>query len=143
MTETSAPPFPTLEDWQHWTLVMGRAQHAATSSGTRLAARAVWDFVEFVFSSLVFILIGLQLNAILGRFKPGEADPNKQFQGWAGVTDLPEIDKRSPSFRAFAYGDKDSVTQLWLDRGAAGWRMDVAPWVPDDFWREWRRAVKA
>ena len=29
-----------------------------------------------------------------------------------------------------------------LDRGAAGWRMDVAPWVPDDFWREWRQAVK-
>jgi glycosidase len=21
--------------------------------------------------------------------------------------------------------------------------MDVAPWVPDDFWREWRKAVKA
>lgn len=26
--------------------------------------------------------------------------------------------------------------------GASGWRMDVAPWVPDDFWREWRKAVK-
>src|SRR5687768_14068054 len=27
-TESPAgtPPFPTLEDWQHWTLVMGRAQ---------------------------------------------------------------------------------------------------------------------
>ena len=25
-TETSAPPFPTIEDWQHWTLIMGRAQ---------------------------------------------------------------------------------------------------------------------
>jgi len=25
-TETATPPFPTLEDWQHWTLVMGRAQ---------------------------------------------------------------------------------------------------------------------
>jgi predicted alpha/beta superfamily hydrolase len=31
---------------------------------------------------------------------------------------------------------------LWLDRGAAGWRMDVAPWIPDDFWRAWRTAVK-
>ena len=31
---------------------------------------------------------------------------------------------------------------IWLDRGAAGWRMDVAPWVPDDFWREWRTAIK-
>jgi polyhydroxyalkanoate synthase subunit PhaC len=26
MTETKTPPLPTLEDWQHWTWVMGRAQ---------------------------------------------------------------------------------------------------------------------
>jgi polyhydroxyalkanoate synthase len=26
MTDTPTPPFPTLEDWQHWTWVMGRAQ---------------------------------------------------------------------------------------------------------------------
>ena len=77
------------------------------------------------------------------KFKPDEKDPNKQFQGWVGVSDLPEIDKNSTSFRAYAYRDKDSVTNLWLDRGASGWRMDVAPWVPDDFWREWRQAVKA
>lgn len=77
------------------------------------------------------------------KFKPEEKEPNKQFQGWVGVTDLPELDKNSPSWRAFAYRDADSVTNLWLDRGAAGWRMDVAPWVPDDFWREWRAAVKA
>jgi glycosidase len=77
------------------------------------------------------------------KFKPDEKDPNKQFQGWVGVADLPEIDKSSPAFRAYAYRDKDSVTNFWLDRGAAGWRMDVAPWVPDDFWREWRSAVKA
>ncbi|MFC7535808.1 PHA/PHB synthase family protein [Sphingomonas sp. GCM10030256] len=25
-TESTTPPFPTIEDWQHWTLVMGRAQ---------------------------------------------------------------------------------------------------------------------
>jgi polyhydroxyalkanoate synthase len=25
-TETTTPPFPSLEDWQHWTWVMGRAQ---------------------------------------------------------------------------------------------------------------------
>lgn len=76
------------------------------------------------------------------KFKPEETDPNKQFQGWVGVTDLPELDKNDPSWRAYAYRDPDSVTAYWLDRGAAGWRMDVAPWVPDDFWREWRTAVK-
>jgi glycosidase len=77
------------------------------------------------------------------KFHPEQTDVGKQYTGWVGVEDLPEIDKSSPSFRAYAYGDKDSVTRTWLDRGAAGWRMDVAPWVPDDFWREWRNVVKS
>ena len=76
------------------------------------------------------------------RFDASQQDADKQFKGWVGVTDLPELDKASPGWRDFAYGAPDSVTRLWLDRGASGWRMDVAPWVPDDFWREWRKVVK-
>lgn len=73
---------------------------------------------------------------------PAQTDPDKQFKGWVGVSDLPELNKASPSWRQFAYGGPQSVTRKWLRRGASGWRMDVAPWVPDDFWREWRQAVK-
>ncbi len=76
-------------------------------------------------------------------FDTSKTNPDQQFKGWTGITDLPEIDKSSTSFRAFAYGNKDSVMKRWLDKGAGGWRMDVAPWVPDDFWREWRAAIKA
>lgn len=76
------------------------------------------------------------------RFDETQSDPDKQYKGWVDVKDLPEIDKSSPAFRQFAYAAPDSVMKLWLDRGASGWRMDVAPWVPDDFWREWRRAIK-
>jgi cyclomaltodextrinase / maltogenic alpha-amylase / neopullulanase len=75
-------------------------------------------------------------------FDATQTDPNKRFKGWVGVTDLPELNKASPAFRKFAFGDANSVMQLWLDRGASGWRMDVAPWVPDDFWRQWRKAIK-
>ncbi|OGT56519.1 MAG: hypothetical protein A3E01_10560 [Gammaproteobacteria bacterium RIFCSPHIGHO2_12_FULL_63_22] len=75
-------------------------------------------------------------------FDTTQSEPDKMFKGWVGVLDLPELNKASPSFRRFAYGDDDSVMKQWLDRGAAGWRMDVAPWVPDDFWREWRAAIK-
>jgi glycosidase/predicted alpha/beta superfamily hydrolase len=64
------------------------------------------------------------------------------YHGWAGAQDLPELNKQSSSFREFAFGAPDSVMNLWLDKGAAGWRMDVAPWVADDFWRAWRGAVK-
>jgi glycosidase len=73
---------------------------------------------------------------------PTQPDPEKQYKGWVGLADLPELNKKSPGWRQYAYGDKDSVTRKWLKVGASGWRMDVAPWVPDDFWREWRKAVK-
>jgi glycosidase len=75
-------------------------------------------------------------------FDAKQAGPDKQFKGWVGVADLPELNKADPSWRAFAYGAPDSVTRTWLNAGASGWRMDVAPWVPDDFWREWRSVVK-
>jgi glycosidase len=77
------------------------------------------------------------------RFDATQTDPDRRFKGWVGVTDLPELDKASPAWRDFAYRAPDSVSKRWLDAGAAGWRMDVAPWVPDDFWREWRATVKA
>jgi cyclomaltodextrinase / maltogenic alpha-amylase / neopullulanase len=75
-------------------------------------------------------------------FDATQIDADKQYKGWVGVNDLPELNKASPAWRRFAYKDRDSVMKLWLDRGAAGWRMDVAPWVPDDFWREWRSEIK-
>jgi len=75
-------------------------------------------------------------------FDATQAEPDKQFKGWVGVADLPELNKADPSFRHFAYVAPDSVTRTWLAAGASGWRMDVAPWVPDDFWHEWRAVVK-
>ena len=76
------------------------------------------------------------------RFKPGASAADLPYTGWSGVADLPELDKNAPAWRDFAYRAPGSITRLWLQRGAAGWRMDVAPWVPDDFWREWRSVVK-
>jgi cyclomaltodextrinase / maltogenic alpha-amylase / neopullulanase len=75
-------------------------------------------------------------------FDATQKDADKQYKGWVGINDLPELDKSSPGWRNFAYKSRDSVMKTWLDRGAAGWRMDVAPWVPDDFWREWRSEIK-
>ena len=50
-------------------LVLGRQQHAAFTAQTRLESGAVWSFVEFVLTALVFILIGLQLRDLLGRLE--------------------------------------------------------------------------
>ncbi|WP_416762013.1 glycoside hydrolase family 13 protein [Roseateles sp. So40a] len=75
------------------------------------------------------------------KFDLTKPQPDDQYGAWIGIKDLPEIDKSSRAFRDYAFG-MNGVMQYWLDRGAAGWRMDVAPWVPDDFWRAWRVAVK-
>ena len=48
-------------------LVIGRSQHEALSARTRVESTAVWNFIEFVLTGLVFILIGLQLRAVIER----------------------------------------------------------------------------
>ncbi len=47
-------------------LMLGRAQHGF-SARTRRDSDVSWQFIEFILTSLVFILIGLQLNGILGQ----------------------------------------------------------------------------
>lgn len=53
-------------------LVLGRQQHSEFTARTRIESAAVWGFVEYVLTALVFILIGLQLRAIVERL--GEYD---------------------------------------------------------------------
>jgi CPA1 family monovalent cation:H+ antiporter len=72
-------------------LVLGRARHAVFSSRTRVESRTVWGFVEFVLNSLVFILIGLQLNAILERLSDRGA---AELAGLAAVVSLVLIASR-------------------------------------------------
>ncbi len=52
-------------------LVIGRYQHEAFSARTRVESAAVWNFVEFLLTSLVFILIGLQLRDVVERLDAG------------------------------------------------------------------------
>ena len=71
------------------------------------------------------------------RFDATQADPNRQYTGWAGTPDLPELDKNSPAWRDFAYRAPDSVTRRWLRAGASPclaaasrYLAEVPKWVP-------------
>ncbi len=48
-------------------LILGRKQHAEFTAKTRLEMTAVWGFIEFVLTAMVFMLIGLQLRGIVER----------------------------------------------------------------------------
>ncbi|HXM82549.1 MAG TPA: Na+/H+ antiporter [Burkholderiales bacterium] len=50
-------------------LLRGRYSPAMVSAEMRILARSVWNILVFVLNSLVFVLIGLQLSAIVARLQ--------------------------------------------------------------------------
>ncbi|HJV60337.1 MAG TPA: alpha-amylase family glycosyl hydrolase [Albitalea sp.] len=71
------------------------------------------------------------------------------YEAWRGYDTLPELrkvgDQLAPGPREYIH----AATRRWLapnddaTRGIDGWRLDVAPWVPHGFWKDWRRLVKS
>lgn len=51
-------------------LYLGRSASETLSSRARLDARAVWNTIDFALNGLIFIVIGLQLPAILDGIRP-------------------------------------------------------------------------
>ncbi|MBR4185621.1 MAG: glycoside hydrolase family 13 protein [Clostridia bacterium] len=61
------------------------------------------------------------------------------YECWWGVKTLPRVDSEDPSYRRFISG---RVVDKWMNAGIAGWRLDVADELSDEFLDDFRRAVK-
>ncbi len=62
------------------------------------------------------------------------------YEGWAGFSDLPKLNVLNPQAQKFIL---DSV-DFWQDQAHIdGWRLDVANEVAPEFWRIFRRHLKA
>jgi len=60
------------------------------------------------------------------------------YVGWFGFGGLPELTEID-AVRNFIYRDPiNNVTKKWLDRGASGWRFDVADNISNNWWTEYR-----
>ncbi|MFN2165987.1 MAG: alpha-amylase family glycosyl hydrolase, partial [Anaerolineae bacterium] len=64
------------------------------------------------------------------------------YDSWWGFSSLPVLTE-SQQVRDFIYGDARSVARWWINLGAAGWRLDVAPDKSHSFWEGFRPQVKA
>ncbi|MEO6457130.1 MAG: glycoside hydrolase family 13 protein [Chloroflexia bacterium] len=60
--------------------------------------------------------------------------------GWMGVKTMPEL-VECPEVEEFFFG-KNGIARHWLSYGTAGWRTDVTPWITDEWWRRFRRAIR-
>ncbi|MFP4644627.1 MAG: alpha-amylase family glycosyl hydrolase, partial [Spirochaetales bacterium] len=62
------------------------------------------------------------------------------YHAWWDIPALPKFNTDTPAVREFLL----SVAEYWIKRGIDGWRLDVPGEIDDDeFWREFRRRVKA
>lgn len=65
-----------------------------------------------------------------------------EYECWWDFDTLPDVEELSPSFMDFIIRAPDSVLAHYLNKGTAGWRLDVADELPMDFIRAVRRRVK-
>ncbi len=64
-----------------------------------------------------------------------------QYASWWGIPSLPELNKEDPSYREFICGNQ-GIVRGWIQKGASGWRLDVADELPVSFIQQLRKATK-
>jgi glycosidase len=67
------------------------------------------------------------------------------YDSWFGFDTIPTINKTREEVLDYFVTGAGSIARLWLERGAAGWRMDVSgdPSFPAGYWEAFREMVKA
>ncbi len=61
------------------------------------------------------------------------------YDCWWSIPDLPKLNHANPAVRDYLL----TVARHWLERGIDGWRLDVPDEVPQNFWIDFRRVVRA
>jgi glycosidase len=76
-------------------------------------------------------------------FGSGPCD-GSNYEAWFGFDSLPAFKDDSSDVRNFFYRDgSNSVMKHWYDRGASGWRFDVAPDISHNWWHDFRPYAKS
>ena len=65
------------------------------------------------------------------------------YVGWFGFDSIPVLEKTNAEVQEVFIRSPNSVARQWLERGAAGWRLDVSgdPSFPEGYWEAFRDAV--
>lgn len=65
------------------------------------------------------------------------------YEGWFGFSGLPVFNENNAVKDFFYRTPNTNVTQYWYDRGASGWRFDVATDISHQWWNEYRGFAKS
>ncbi len=64
------------------------------------------------------------------------------YEGWFGFGGLPVFNESAAVKDFFYRAPTSNVTEYWYDRGASGWRFDVATDISHQWWNEYRGFAK-
>ena len=64
------------------------------------------------------------------------------YECWWNFVSLPNVEETAESYADFIHGER-GVLSYWMQRGASGWRLDVADELPESCIRSLRKRVKA
>ncbi len=64
-----------------------------------------------------------------------------EYEAWWGIDTLPNVQENNPEYTKYICGT-DGVLEYWLSMGAAGFRLDVADELPDEFLYHLNQCVK-
>ena len=68
--------------------------------------------------------------------------PN-EYDSWWGIDTLPAIDKTNEDYISYLIEEENSVIEYWLNKGADGYRLDVADELGSEFIERLSKKVKA
>ena len=67
--------------------------------------------------------------------------PN-DYESWWNFDTLPNVRENNPEYDSYINGE-NGIIQTWLQRGASGWRLDVADELPDCFLDHLHQSAKS
>ena len=70
-----------------------------------------------------------------------EKHPDK-YDSWWGFETLPNVNELDNAYTDYILENENSVINKWIQRGASGFRLDVADELPDEFIKKFRKALK-
>jgi glycosidase len=76
------------------------------------------------------------------QFRPDLTPQQVDYEGWFGFGGLPVFNENDAVKDFFYRTPNTNVTQHWYDRGASGWRFDVATDISHQWWNEYRGFAK-
>jgi glycosidase len=125
---------------------------AANQRGIRLILDGVWnhmsqdsEFFDYYRRSAVVGAcesLGSPYRSWFNFFNNNAPCSFTDYEGWFGFGGLPVLNETPPVKDFFYRTPTTNVTQYWYDRGAGGWRFDVATDISHQWWNEYRGYAK-